>query len=110
MADQDTERDMCLDDITKRAIQNRIKARMALARPTSLTFSDVEYILGTGRNWEGPIGKFTLRIRKETPDELVSLCFPGKPTKISPTVLEFHQKDFVPPDRLVVYFYKFVPD
>ncbi len=66
---------------------------------------NVEYILGTGRNWKGPIGTFTLRIEKETPDEIISLCFSGKPKKISPTVYEFYKRDFVPPYRLVVFFY-----
>jgi hypothetical protein len=109
IAGEDRPEDVCLDDVTKRAIRNRIEAMQTNNRLTSVAYSDVEYILGTGRNWKGPIGRFTLRIKKEAPDELVSLCFPGKPTKISPTVLEFHQKDFVPPDRLVVYFYKFLP-
>jgi len=47
-----------------------------------------------------------LRLVKERPDEFVSVCFPGKPDKISPTVYEFYQKDFVPQDTLVVYFYR----
>ena len=29
---------------------------------------EVEYILGTGRNWKGPISDFTLDIVKVTPD------------------------------------------
>jgi hypothetical protein len=67
---------------------------------------DVEYILGTGRNWKGPIEEFTLRIVKDFPAQHVSLCFPGKPKKISNTQFEFTQKNFVPNDKLVVYFYK----
>jgi hypothetical protein len=104
-AHPDGQGDVCLDDVTKRAIENRIRAYLAKDGSTSLTFADVEYILGTGRNWKEPIGEFTLRIDKETPDTFVSLCFPGKPKKVSPTVYEFYQKDFVPPDKLVVYFY-----
>jgi|GEM_PF-796796 len=96
----------CLDAITKRAIANRVKATLAKgAESVDFKYDSVEYILGTGRNWKGPIGDFTLRLIKEKPEQFVSVCFPGKPEKISPTVYEFRQKDFVPQDSLVVYFY-----
>ncbi|HSM97448.1 MAG TPA: DUF4424 family protein [Gallionella sp.] len=91
----------CLDDTTRKAISGR------LARDDVRSFYvyDVEYILGTARNWKGPIKNFRLILRKDTPGELVSLCFPGAPVKTSPTTIEFSQKDFVPQDRLIVYFY-----
>lgn len=102
----DTHKDVCLDDISRRVIENRMKALTANDPAWVTVYLDaVEYILGTGRNWKGPIGEFTLRIEKETPDQIISLCFPGKPKMVSPNVLEFHQKDFVPPERLVLYFY-----
>ncbi len=96
----------CLDDRTKRAILNRID-ETAANRPESLyvNLHNVEYILSTGRNWKGPIGQFTLRVEKDKPEQIVSLCFPGKPSKVSPTVYEFREKDFVPQGRLVVDFY-----
>lgn len=96
----------CLDDAAKKAIDNKVR-KAASRTPDSVTVSyhSVEYILGTGRNWKGPIGDFTLRVKKAKPDQVVSLCFPGEPKKIGSTVYEFHQKDFVPPDKLVVYFY-----
>jgi len=98
--------DACLDDATRRAIENRVKTYAAKAvKGVKVDVRDVEYILGTGRNWKGSIGKFTLRIEKETPDQFIALCFPGKPRKVSPTVIEFADKDFVPPDRLVVKSY-----
>jgi hypothetical protein len=96
----------CLDDITTRAITNRVKTALAKGQDSVMvSYSTVEYILGTGRNWKGPIGDLTLRLKKENPQQFVSVCFPGKPLRISPTVYEFHQKDFVPPDTLDVYFY-----
>jgi hypothetical protein len=97
---------VCLDDVTKWGIEKQIKAQVAQDPELVYVFlHDVEYILATGRNWKGPMGKFTLRIKKQAPDQIVSLCFPGKPKKVSPTVYEFVEKDFVPPDKLVVYFY-----
>jgi hypothetical protein len=109
--DLDMNGEVCLDEITQRAILNRIKS--FAAKGTGMVYvlvEDVEYILRTGRNWKGPIGRFILRIKKKTPNQFVSLCFPGKPQKVSPTVYEFRQKDFVPPDKLVVYFYTVEPD
>lgn len=70
-----------------------------------LTLRDVEYVLGTGRNWKGPIQRFVLRIEKQTPQQVVSLCFPGKPRRVDDKVIEFEAKNFVPQDALVVYFY-----
>jgi len=91
----------CLDNTTRKAISRR------LARGDVVSFYvyDVEYILGTARNWKGPIKNFKLIVRKDTPRELVSLCFAGTPVKTSPTTIEFSQKDFVPQDHLIVYFY-----
>jgi hypothetical protein len=96
----------CLDDDTKRAIENRvIKAVTKLPESITVNYTNVEYILGTGRNWKGPIAEFKLRLEKERPDQFVSVCFPGKPEKISASIYEFNQKDYEPQDNLVVYFY-----
>ncbi|MFC1834039.1 DUF4424 family protein [Thermodesulfobacteriota bacterium] len=102
--------DRCLDSDTRRAIHNRARAVVAKGFGNTLVWQeDVEYILGTGRNWKGPIGVFKLRIEKASADHFVSLCFPGTPKKISPTVFEFVEKNFMPPDKLVVNFYKIGP-
>jgi hypothetical protein len=96
----------CLDKRLKLKIAQNIESLVKKgADEVHLNADNVAYILATGRNWKGPIGTFTLRIEKETPHEFISLCFPGKPKKISPTVYEFYKRDFVPPDKLVVYFY-----
>jgi hypothetical protein len=70
-----------------------------------VSLNDLEYVLGTGRNWKGPIDSFTLRIKKASPDQIVSLCFPGKSQQVDKQTLEFKATQFVPPDDLVVYFY-----
>jgi hypothetical protein len=70
-----------------------------------VTLNDLEYVLGTGRNWKGPIDSFTLRIEKASPDQIVSLCFPGKAQQVNQRTLEFKATQFVPPDDLIVYFY-----
>ncbi len=104
------DKDVCLDDISRDAIKKKIKAyKKAYAGEGGLSICvylrHIEYVLSTGRKWKGPIGKFKLRIEKDAQDQIISLCFPGKPKKISSTAYEFVHKDFVPPDRLIVYFY-----
>lgn len=97
----------CTREGTIQAVEKHVRV---LAEKTKndvwVTVNEVEYILGTGRNWKGPINKFILRLVKEHPDTHVSVCFPGKPVKISNTIIEFTQQDFVPQDKLIVYFYE----
>ncbi len=105
---QDRDEPVCLDEGSRSAVIKRIAA---LSKPGSnrvmVMLDEVEYILGTGRNWKGPISDFTLDIVKATPDQIVSLCFPGKATRVDDLTLRFQHKNFVPPDRLLVYFYSF---
>ena len=75
------------------------------AKNVSVSLSEVEYVLGTGKNWKGPITDFKLRIKKNSPDQVVSLCFPGKPKRDGDTILAFSQKHFTPQDKLIVFFY-----
>jgi hypothetical protein len=96
----------CIDSSTARAIKNRVENSAQSGGVVAVFARDVEYILGTGRNWKGSIGKFVLRVEKESPDHFVAVCFPGSPKPSSPTVSEYVQTDFVPPDKLVVYFYR----
>ena len=108
---QDRFEPVCLDEGSRSAVIKRISA---LAKPgatqVKVMLDEVEYILGTGRNWKGPISDFTLDIVKATPDQIVSLCFPGKATRVDDLTLRFQHKNFVPPDRLLVYFYSFKID
>ena len=96
----------CVQEGAQLAVDKRVRA-LAASKPSMVwtNLNDVEYVLGTGRNWRGPISDFTLVIKKESPDQILSLCFPGRPRRTSPTTLEFKQSNFVPPDKLVVYFY-----
>ncbi|MBF0263411.1 MAG: DUF4424 family protein [Magnetococcales bacterium] len=64
----------------------------------------VEYILTTANTWAGPIEEFTLILRKATPDEKISLCFPGNVEKVDPVTLKIELKNFVPEQNLKVMF------
>jgi hypothetical protein len=93
----------CMDAGAEKAIATRLKR----LDQTGVYLNDVSYVLGTGRNWKGPIRLFTLRIIKEKPDQIISLCFPGKSARIDDKTLEFTQKNYYPQDALVIYFYSF---
>lgn len=105
----ETGAEACFDNSTLKAIQNkRHKLSDDPDDPNTyppVALRQVEYILGTGRNWQGPIKSFKLILKKESPNDIVTLCFPGKPLKTSPTTIEFSQSDFVPQDKLIVFFY-----
>lgn len=68
------------------------------------TIREVKYILGTGRNWRGPIKHFKLILDKSG-YSVVTLCFPGKAVKTSPTTIELNQTNYVAQDKLDVFFY-----
>ena len=108
-AARDGEDEVCLDEGARAALDRRMQREVdGGAKLLMVMLRDVEYILGTGRNWKGPIGDFTLRIEKAKPAEIVSLCFPGLSKRIDARTLEFRAKDFVPQDRLVIHFYEVI--
>lgn len=73
-----------------------------LARTENFVWS-VHYILRTGANWKGPIGKFKLTILKETPGDKVSVCLPDK-RRVSPTAFEVTRTAFVPDRDFKILF------
>jgi hypothetical protein len=97
--------DVCLDKKTLGAIKGRVDKAKNNGSESNISLQDVEYILGTGRNWKGPIRNFKLIVKKESPDVIVSLCFRGKPLKTSPTTIEFSRSNFVPQEKVIVFFY-----
>ncbi len=70
----------------------------------ALKHAVVEYVLTTGANWSGPIKDFTLNLVKDSPDDVVSLCFEGKFRKKDPLTLTSHIENFVPKNDLQVLF------
>lgn len=96
----------CLEEGGGRAVENRLRSTLnAGARSAYVEMHDVEYVLGTGRNWKGTIADFTLNIVKESPEQIVSLCFPGKPVHIGDKTLQFKMRDYAPQEKLVLNFY-----
>ncbi len=83
----------CIDDGTREAmdaIASAAKAKNFLAEERH-----IQYVLTTGANWAGGIGKFHLTIDKGAPDNIVSLCIDGI-QKTGPTKFEAFKTDFAP--------------
>ena len=63
----------------------------------------LSYILTTGANWGGTIGKFKLTIDKERAQDYVSFCGDGI-KKVGPTTFEMNATDFSPTKDLHLLF------
>jgi hypothetical protein len=89
----------CIEDSFVRAV-NRARAR---AGSDSFIFSEarLEYVLVTGANWAGPIGRFTLTVDKGAPENLTSFCMDGV-QKIAPTQFRVEKTDFWPDRNLQI--------
>jgi Domain of unknown function (DUF4424) len=85
--------DYCVGPVLLRALKK--------ARNPALT--QVHYILKTGANWKGPIGRFTLRIQKEYPKDKISVCLDGF-RKVDDRTFVLEQANFVPIRDLLIGF------
>jgi hypothetical protein len=81
----------CMDD----AFLKGARAGLTPDGGNALFENRIAYILRTGSNWAGPIGKFRLVVDKGAPKNLVSFCGDGV-KKISPTEFEMVKTDFDP--------------
>ena len=70
----------------------------------SISNTVVEYILKTGNTWKNGIEDFTLNLIKESPSELITLCFPGDFRRTSPTNLQLHMTNFRPTEDLSIFY------
>jgi len=98
----------CLDEGSRQAVVNKVREKVKDGSDWGyIHFNDVEYVLGAGRSGKGSIGDFTLDIVKDKPQDVVSLCFPGKPERVGARTLRFKMHDYVPQERLLLNFYSF---
>jgi hypothetical protein len=91
-------RDYCIDP----AMRSRTAAAVAASQKADpqgggyyLAFA-TDYILMTGNNWKGPIGRFRLVLDKLKPANLLSLCWDGPLKKTGPTTFEAERRNFAP--------------
>ncbi|HUO91483.1 MAG TPA: DUF4424 family protein [Rhizomicrobium sp.] len=97
----------CLD-AAARATLARLIAAARKKNPNAggyLNVMTTEYILKTGNNWKGPIGRFHLTLDKLRPDNVLSLCWGGTLKRTGPATFEDVRSDFAPKDdvKLLVF-------
>ncbi len=109
------DKNFCVDRGTRAALGKALDA-MAKGRNaddgTALMIAySTAYILTTGNNWKGPIGRFHLTLDKVKPENVISVCWNAAPlrktgpTRFETTVLNFRPKRdlniavFAAPDR-----------
>ena len=88
-------------------MDGNFKAGLKKAKSQHAPYSALGYILKTGANWAKPIEHFKLTVERDT-DELVSFCWAGKVTKMSPTRFQMLEKNFLPKQDLeIIFVHKF---
>lgn len=98
----DYRRKYCLDAAFEAAVKK------AQASKDGLLEHWLAYVLKTGANWAGPIGRFRLVVDKGAARNLVSFCGDNV-RKIAPTKFEMVKKDFYPDGNLHVLIIERVP-
>ena len=97
----------CMDAPTRSTL-SRMIATAKKGKPDAGGYINVmttEYILKTGNNWKGPIGRFHLTLGKLKAGNVISLCWDGKLKRTGPTTFEDTRENFAPKDdiKLLVF-------
>ena len=80
------------------------KALGSKAHSSAISYENVQYVLKTGANWHGPIGRFELQIDKAAAD-LVSTCpIPGLRLQPAPYGFNAVASDYTPTSDLDIIF------
>ena len=85
--------DFCLDGAARKAVERHLETQ-PVARVTL-----VEYVLITGANWAGPIGRFRLTVDKAKPQRLISTCLAGL-KKTGATTWGLDRRNFTPTENI----------
>lgn len=56
---------------------------------------NIKFVLKTGNNWAGPIGRFRLTVLSDSPEDIVLTCMPGL-KRVEPTRYVLTRSDFHP--------------
>jgi hypothetical protein len=96
----------CTDDYFIAGLDRRLSEKRKPGVSAFYSETWLDYVLSSGANWKGPIGRFRLVIDKGSPDNLVSFCMDGV-RKIAPTQFEVTKTNFEPQRDLDILIVKF---
>ena len=102
LANDEYYKQFCVDRPTfaaMRALLKGVRRKQGEGASTIAWF--VDYVLQTGKNWKGPIGRFRLTLDKEHKSNVISLCMDGV-RKVGPTKFVVERRDFEPTEDLHV--------
>jgi len=91
----------CIDDPTRSALARKLASKKTEIKGNDasgdyLIAYTTDYILKTGNNWKGPIGRFHLTLDKLKPANMLSLCWDGDLKKTGATTFETTRENFAP--------------
>ena len=90
-------RTYCVDDAFQRAAHEALRRSGQPYVPEQR----LSYVLTTGANWAGPIGRFHLTIDKGAPGNLMSVCAPDI-HRTSPTRFELERSNYTPRSNIQI--------
>jgi hypothetical protein len=85
----------CVDEADKAAIAALLDAYAASGHDRLAVVDEIGYVLSTGANWAGPIGRFRLGIDAGDPGNLLFTCMPDLARDADGRYV-FESSDFVP--------------
>jgi hypothetical protein len=87
----------CMDAKTRGAALTMLAHNRANPKSGNLLAGiTTDYVLSTGNNWKGPIGRFQLVLDKLKPENPLSLCWDGNLKPAGPALFEDVRENFAP--------------
>jgi len=100
----------CIDDATNAAVKSRLRAQQRRKGDGAVLLARyVEYVLTTGKNWKGPIGRFRLTVDKDKRDSIVSFCGEGV-RKVGGTTFRMDKANYEPDKDLLILIVEAPPN
>lgn len=104
--DNEYYKNFCIDAGTQAGIASRLRALQKRDGENAMLIQwVVDYVLTTGKNWKGPIGRFRLTVDKGQPDNVISFCMDGV-RKSGPTTFVVERTNFEPDRDLSVMIFE----
>lgn len=96
--------DGCPDEGTQKGVDRLVLENKKRGYSSNVIAERMQYFFVSETKLTKAIKELKLHLNKGETNRMVSLCFPGKPKKTSPTEYVFTQPNYIPHDVLTVYF------
>lgn len=96
--------DGCPDEGSQKGVDRLILENKNRGHSSNVIAERIQYFFVSETKLNKAIKELKLHLNKGETNRMISLCFPGKPKKVSPTEYLFTQPNYIPQDVLTVYF------